>query len=248
MSWGEPSCAVVTGAASGMGLATARHFLAEGWTVVAVDRAESALDAAADDLASDRLLTVAVDVTDRAALETALDRVGDDPRLRAVVNVAGIYPPTTLADFTEAAYRRIFDVNVLGTLNVCAVTAPRLAAAGGGAIVNFASVDALAVSPGQLVYSASKAAVMSITRSLAVELASGRHHRERCGSRLGRHPWQRRHRTDGRGRLVHPARPRLPARRDRPLGVAARPGPVRHRGDHGDQRREPHPMIMITTR
>jgi NAD(P)-dependent dehydrogenase (short-subunit alcohol dehydrogenase family) len=171
MSWGEPSCAVITGAASGMGLATARHFLAEGWTVVAVDRAESALDAAADDLASDRLLAVVVDVTDRAALETALDRVGDDPRLRAVVNVAGIYPPTTLADFTEAVYRRTFDVNVLGTLNVCAVTAPRLAAAGGGAIVNFASVDALAVSPGQLVYSASKAAVMSITRSLAVELA-----------------------------------------------------------------------------
>ena len=88
-----------------------------------------------------------------------------------MVNAAGIYPPTTLADFTEAAYRRTFDVNVLGTLNVCAVTTPRLAAAGGGAIVNFASVDALAVSPGQLVYSASKAAVMSITRSLAVELA-----------------------------------------------------------------------------
>ena len=114
---------------------------------------------------------MAVDVTDRAALEAALDRVPDDLPLRAVVNAAGIYPPTTLADFTEAAYRRIFDVNVLGTLNVCAVTAPRLTAAGGGAIVNFASVDALAVSPGQLVYSASKAAVMSITRSLAVELA-----------------------------------------------------------------------------
>ena len=44
MSWAEPSCAVITGAASGMGLATARHFLAEGWTVVAVDRAEAALD------------------------------------------------------------------------------------------------------------------------------------------------------------------------------------------------------------
>jgi 3-oxoacyl-[acyl-carrier protein] reductase len=171
MSWGEPSRAVITGAASGMGLATARRFLTEGWTVVAVDRAEAALAAAAADLSSDRLLTVAVDVTDRAQLETALDRVGDDPPLRAVVNAAGIYPPTTLADFTEAAYRRIFDVNVLGTLNVCAVTAPRLTAAGGGAIVNFASVDALAVSPGQLIYSASKAAVMSITRSLAVELA-----------------------------------------------------------------------------
>ena len=179
MSSGGLSRAVVTGAASGMGLATARLFLAEGWSVVAVDRAETALaesaaalraDAAAAE-ASDRLLTIAVDVTDRAGLETALDCVPDDVPLRAVINVAGIYPPTTLADFTEATYRRIFDVNVLGTLNVCAVTAPRLKAAGGGAIVNFASVDALAVSPGQLVYSASKAAVMSITRSLAVELA-----------------------------------------------------------------------------
>ena len=104
-------------------------------------------------------------------MQTALDAVPDDVPLRAVVNAAGIYPPTTLADFTEAAYRRVFDVNVLGTLNVCAVTAPRLKAAGGGAIVNFASVDALAVSPGQLVYCASKAAVMAITRSLALELA-----------------------------------------------------------------------------
>jgi 3-oxoacyl-[acyl-carrier protein] reductase len=171
MSWGELSSAVITGAASGMGLATARRFLAEGWTVVAVDRDEAASAAAAADLASDRLLTAVADVTDRTALESALDRIPADRPLRAVVNVAGIYPPTTLADFTEAAYRRTFDVNVLGTLNVCAVTAPRLAAAGGGAIVNFASVDAIAVSPGQLVYSASKAAVMSITRSLAVELA-----------------------------------------------------------------------------
>jgi len=171
MSWEERSSAVVTGAASGMGLATARLFLAEGWTVVAIDRDEAALDKAAAELGCERLPTAAVDVTDRTALEVALDRLPEDRPLRAVVNVAGIYPPTTLADFTEATYRRIFDVNVLGTLNVCAVTAPRLRAAGGGAIVNFASVDALAVSPGQLVYSASKAAIMSITRSLAVELA-----------------------------------------------------------------------------
>jgi 3-oxoacyl-[acyl-carrier protein] reductase len=171
MSGPDPSGALITGAASGMGLATARRFLGEGWTVVAVDRDAGALDGTAADLSSDRLLTAPVDVTDRAALQDALDRLAGDVPLRAVVNVAGIYPPTTLADFTEAAYRRIFDVNVLGTLNVCAVTAPRLRAAGGGAIVNFASVDALAVSPGQLIYSASKAAVLAITRSLAVELA-----------------------------------------------------------------------------
>jgi NAD(P)-dependent dehydrogenase (short-subunit alcohol dehydrogenase family) len=130
-----------------MGLATVRRFLAERWSVLALDRDEAALDAAAADLASDRLLTAAVDVTDRAGLQAVLERVPNDLPLRAVVNAAGVYPPTTLANFTEAAYRRTFDVNVLGTLNVCAVTAPRLAAAGGGAIVNFASVDGLPPRP-----------------------------------------------------------------------------------------------------
>lgn len=168
----EPARAVlVTGAASGMGLATARRFLSEGWTVLALDRDEAGLDSAAAELRSERVHTLTADVTDRAALESVLDQVSHGAPLKAVVTAAGIYPPTTLTDLNEATYRRIFDVNVLGTLNVCAVTAPLLRAAGGGAIVTFASVDALAVSPGQLVYSASKAAVMSITRSLAVELA-----------------------------------------------------------------------------
>ena len=92
--------------------------------------------------------------------------------LRAVVNAAGIYPTSTLADFTEDGYRRIFDVNVLGTLNVTAAAVPLIRShGGGGAVVNFASIDAFAVSRGQLVYSASKAAIVSITRSLAIELA-----------------------------------------------------------------------------
>lgn len=112
-----------------------------------------------------------VDVVDRRALESRLAGAVAPAPLRAVVNAAGIYPPSTLADFTEAAYRHIFDVNVLGTLNVIAAAVPLLRVAGGGAIVNFASVDAFAVSPGQLLYSASKAAVVSLTRTLALELA-----------------------------------------------------------------------------
>jgi NAD(P)-dependent dehydrogenase (short-subunit alcohol dehydrogenase family) len=87
-----------------------------------------------------------------------------------VVNAAGIYPPTTLADYDDETYRHIFDVNVLGTLNVIAETRSALRAAGGGAVINFASIDAFAVSRGQLIYSASKAAIVSVTRSLAVEL------------------------------------------------------------------------------
>ena len=162
--------ALVTGAASGMGLATVRRFLDAGWRVFGVDREEVRLKELSGEL-GDAFVPVAADVTDASGLAEALERAAGTGPLHAVVNAAGIYPPTTLADVTSTIYRRIFDVNVLGVLNVCQVCVPRLRAAGGGGIVNFASVDALAVSPGQLVYSASKAAVMSLTRSLAYELA-----------------------------------------------------------------------------
>jgi len=163
--------AVVSGAASGMGRAVADRFVAEGWGVLAVDVDAAALATAHDELGS-RLVPVPADIRDRAALETALVAAHDGGPVRAVVNAAGIYPTTTLADFTEATYRRIFDVNVLGTLNLTAVSVPLLTAhPNNGAVVNFASIDAFAVSRGQLVYSASKAAVVSLTRSLAIELA-----------------------------------------------------------------------------
>ena len=164
------SAALVTGAGSGMGLATARRYLDEGWTVLAVDASEPALTAAAAE-AGERYLPVVADVTDGAALADAVTRAAEGLALRAVVNAAGIYPPTTLGDFTDDVFHRVFDVNVLGVLNVCRATVPLLQAAGGGGIVNFSSVDAIAVSPGQLVYCASKAAVSALTRSLAVELA-----------------------------------------------------------------------------
>jgi NAD(P)-dependent dehydrogenase (short-subunit alcohol dehydrogenase family) len=159
----EASCAVVTGAASGMGSAAAARFVREGWRVIGVD-----LDTRGF---ADGVVPVSADVSDRAALERALPAAVGPGALRAVVNAAGIYPPSTLDDYTDERYRRIFDVNVLGTLNVIAAAAPLLRAAGGGAIVNFASVDAFDVSPGQLLYSASKAAVVALTRSLAIELA-----------------------------------------------------------------------------
>lgn len=162
------STALVTGAASGMGRAVAERFLAEGWTVLALDRDATALDRAAAELGA-AYHPVPVDITSRTAVAEAL---GTPPNLRAVVNAAGIYPPTLLADYDEATYRRIFDVNVLGTLNVTAEAVPALRAAGGGAVVNFASIDAFAVSPGQLIYSASKAAVVCLTRSLAQELGA----------------------------------------------------------------------------
>ena len=164
------SAVVVTGAGSGMGRATVLAFAKRGDRVIGIDRAETALASLAEDLGP-AFTPVVADVVDRAALEDGIGRAVGDDTLRAVVTVAGIYPPSTLADYTDELYRRIFDVNVLGTLNTIAAAAPFLRAAGGGAVVTFASVDAMAVSRGQLIYSASKAAVVSLTRSLAIELA-----------------------------------------------------------------------------
>lgn len=164
--------AIVTGAGSGMGRATAGQLIAEGWTVVAVDVEGAALEEVRRELGP-HLVPCVVDLVERAALDSGLRAaVPADSAVTAIVNAAGIYPPTTLADSTYATYRKIFDVNVLGTLNTTAAALPFVRSHGhGAAVVNFASVDAFAVSPGQLLYSASKAAVVAITRSLAIELA-----------------------------------------------------------------------------
>jgi 3-oxoacyl-[acyl-carrier protein] reductase len=157
--------AVVTGAASGMGLATARLLSSEGWSVLALDRTDTTVDTEAGPFR-----TVPVDVTRRSDVAAAIgEHVDDHGGIDLVANVAGIYPPSTLNTFTEDLYRRVFDVNILGVLNVTAEAVPHMVE--GSAIVNFASVDAFAVSPGQLLYGASKAAVVMLTKALALELA-----------------------------------------------------------------------------
>ena len=154
------SVAVVTGAASGLGRACAERFHAEGWQVAALDRVEADLDGA---------LALTADITDAAVVAAALERVvAELGPPKAVVNAAGVYPPSTLETATTELYRRTFDVNVLGTLLVTQAAAPHFAE--DAAVVNFASIDAFVPSPGQLLYCASKAAVVALTRSLALEL------------------------------------------------------------------------------
>lgn len=156
---------IVTGSASGMGLATVEVFLGHGWTVVGLDLVEAEPAAS-----SGTFLPAVADVRDRDSVAAAIDAVlQPDAAIDAVANIAGVYPPTTLATYDESSFRRIFDINVLGVLNVIAAARPRMGA--GSAIVNFASVDAFTVSPGQLLYGASKAAVVMLTKSLALEMA-----------------------------------------------------------------------------
>ena len=165
----DAGVALVTGAGSGMGRATAEMFLERGWTTLAVDIAPVDLDAT-----SGRLVPIEADVRDRAALDAALAEHLPDlgGAIDAVANVAGIYPPSTLETVTPELFHRVFDVNVLGVINVMAAALPYLRQ--GSAIVNFASVDGFVVSPGQLVYGASKAAVIMLTKAAALELAPRR--------------------------------------------------------------------------
>lgn len=157
--------AVITGAGSGMGRATAELYLDRGWQVVAIDVAEN------PGLKSENLHWVKADVRNRETLELELAQIVKNVggQIDAVANIAGVFPPTTLETFTEENFRFIFDVNVLGVLNVTAACVPYMNP--GSAVVNFASVDGFTVSRGQLLYGASKSAVIMITKSLALELA-----------------------------------------------------------------------------
>jgi NAD(P)-dependent dehydrogenase (short-subunit alcohol dehydrogenase family) len=161
--------ALVTGAGSGMGRSTAEVFVEHGWTVLGMDVAP------VDPQGTDgRLIPVAVDVRHREAVEAALadhlPALGGS--LQAVANVAGVYPPSTLETYTAELFHTVFDINVLGVLNIMAAAVPYMPE--GSGIVNFASVDGFNVSPGQLLYGASKSAVIMLTKATALELAPRR--------------------------------------------------------------------------
>lgn len=170
----ELKWAIVTGAGSGMGRAFADRFLDKGWGVLAMDLSGEGLvrlqDAYAGMEAS--LIVATLDVTDRAAVGEAIEKSGIGGSLWAAVTAAGIFPPTNLQTFTAEHFDRIMGVNVLGTLNVAAEAIRHMRAAGTkGAVVTISSADAFTASTQQLIYSASKAAVVSITRILAATVA-----------------------------------------------------------------------------
>ncbi|MDX6377319.1 MAG: hypothetical protein QOE98_1622 [Gaiellaceae bacterium] len=152
--------AVVTGGSSGMGAACVQRYLAEGFAVASLDLAPTAVDG---------VLSIRVDVADAGGLAAAAERVGAELGApSALVNAAGVYPPTTLETATVELYRRVFDTNVLGTVLATQAFAPQMAE--GGAVVNFSSINAFTPSPGQLLYCAAKAAIVQLTKSLAIEL------------------------------------------------------------------------------
>ncbi|WP_028984528.1 SDR family NAD(P)-dependent oxidoreductase [Sporichthya polymorpha] len=157
--------ALVTGAARGIGRATAARLVQSGFEVIVAD-----LDgAAAETTASEIGAKVAqVDVADEASVAAVAAGISD---LAVLVNNAGMYLPGKLADVTPEHFHKVFDVNVLGPLLMTRHFADALAADGGGSVVNVASMSAFMPVPGTGVYSMAKAAVASYTEAAALEYA-----------------------------------------------------------------------------
>lgn len=171
---GNDGTAVVTGGASGIGLATVRRLLEEGWRVVAADRDPKALAAAWDalDTGDDRLRLAELDVTDEAAVEALVaDAAATFGPISGVVNSAGFGRDVPFLDTTADLFRRIYEVNVIGAFLVSRAAARAMHESGGGAMVNIASVSGLRGNVGRSAYGASKGALVNLTQVMAVELA-----------------------------------------------------------------------------
>ena len=169
--------ALVTGAGSGIGRAAALLFAAEGAAVAVVDlRADAAEETAAKiEAGGGRAVAIAANVAVAEEVAAAVDRaVAELGRLDVLYNNAGVDSRGSVVDATEADWDRCFDVNVKGTWLCTRAAVPHLEAAGGGAIVNQASVAGLVAVPNFAAYCAAKGAVVSLTRSMAADLASRR--------------------------------------------------------------------------
>ena len=165
--------ALVTGAARGIGLATAKRFLAEGWKVALLDIEGELLRGAVTALANpDNTLALHCDVSDTSAVATAMATMNRHfGRLDALVNNAGIAVFAPLLDTSDEDWRRILAVNLTGPF-LCTKAAAPLMREHGGAIVNITSISAVRASTLRSAYGTSKAGLAHLTKQLAVELAS----------------------------------------------------------------------------
>ena len=165
--------AIVTGGAQGIGRAITERFLASGARVAIFDRDAALLEATAQALGRDKVHPIPVDVSSlkdvEAAVESAHAALG---RIDILVNNAGISGPNdTVWNYPEADWLRVMAINLNGTFFCCRAVVPHMIAQKYGRIVNVASIAGKEGNPNAAAYSASKAGVIGLTKSLGKELA-----------------------------------------------------------------------------
>ncbi|NTJ65902.1 L-iditol 2-dehydrogenase [Agrobacterium rhizogenes] len=168
-------CAMITGAARGIGLAFAKAYVTEGAKVaicdIDIDRAEKAAAEVGNDA-----VAVKLDVTKKDSIEHAVtDVIEKLGRIDILVNNAALFTAAPLVEISEADYRRVFDVNVYGPLFTMQAVAKHMISAGnGGKIINMASQAGRRGEPLVAVYCATKSAVISLTQSAGLNLIEHR--------------------------------------------------------------------------
>ncbi|MFC3962369.1 SDR family NAD(P)-dependent oxidoreductase [Nocardia jiangsuensis] len=167
--------ALVTGAAGGIGSAVAEALAAAGAAVLVTDLDGAAAAAVAEKITGNggTAASFALNVTDRDAAGEAGERAAalTGGTLHIVVNNAGVTAPAMFKDTTADSVRQLFEIHALGTVNVTQGALPFLATDGTGRVINVTSAAGLVGTLGQVNYSAAKAAIIGITKSLAKEFA-----------------------------------------------------------------------------
>jgi NAD(P)-dependent dehydrogenase (short-subunit alcohol dehydrogenase family) len=157
---------IVTGAGSGIGRATASRVAREGGRVIAVDVSQERLDDLVASHGEADLVPLVADITDDEGVARIAAAAGET--IDALANIAGIMDDMTpVAEVTDAVWQRVFRVNVDGTMKLMRAVIPAMLAQGGGSIVNTASEAALRGSAAGAAYTASKHAVVGLTKSSA---------------------------------------------------------------------------------
>ena len=156
---------IITGAAQGIGKQIAKQFADDGAIVYACDRQDFTSD-------NDRIRPLVMDVTDAGSVKAVFMQIYKaEGRIDCLVNNAGIVYNRKIGMIVREETERMFLVNVIAVLEMIQLVSRLMARNGGGSIVNIASVTAVLGSPGQVAYSATKGAIISLTKSAAKELA-----------------------------------------------------------------------------